>query len=62
MLKDNIIAPYNFKIEKRLFLFNLLYANVDNHLNQLCQLHRASSLSAFDQNDMVTSYSNKLIN
>lgn len=53
MLKDNIIAPYNFKLERRLFLFNLLYDTVENNLNQLCQLHRASSLPVFDQNDMV---------
>lgn len=53
MLNDNILAPYNFKLERRLFLFNLHYATVENNLRQFCQLHRAASLPAFEQNDMV---------
>lgn len=53
MLDQNVLAPYKFVPGKRLFLFNLHYGRVDLYLNQLCQLHRASSLHAFEQNDMV---------
>lgn len=54
MLPKNVVAPYAFKLEKRLFLFNMHYARVDEYIHQLCQLHRASSLHACEQNDMVT--------
>lgn len=53
MLTKNVVAPYDFKLEKRLFLFNMHYARVEEYINQLCQLHRASSLHACEQNDMV---------
>lgn len=56
MLEDNILAPYKFKSEKRVFLFNMHYAKVDDYLTQLCQLHRASTLHAVEQNSMVCSY------
>lgn len=55
MLEDNILAPYKFKSEKRVFLFNMHYAKVDDYLTQLCQLHRASTLHAVEQNSMVCS-------
>lgn len=53
MLPKNVVAPYTFKMEARTFLFNMHYARVDEHIHQLCQLHRASSLHACEQNDMV---------
>lgn len=53
MLHKNIVAPYTFKFEERLFLFNMHYARVDEYISQLWQLHRASSLHAIEQNDMV---------
>lgn len=53
MLHKNVVAPYTFKYEQRLFRFNMHYARVDEYINQLCQLLRASSLHAIEQNDMV---------
>lgn len=53
MLPKNVVAPYSFRMEKRMFLFNFHYAKVEEYINQLCQLHRASDLHAIDQNDMV---------
>lgn len=53
MLNNNVIAPYQFKHEKREFLFHFRYAQVDEFLNQLNQLHRAASLSTVEQNDMI---------
>lgn len=53
MLTKNVVAPYSFKIEDRLFLFNFHYAHVNEYIHQLCQLHRASNLHACEQNDMV---------
>lgn len=54
MLEGNILAPYKFILEKRVFLFNMHYAKVDDYLTQLCQLHRASSLHAVEQNSMIS--------
>lgn len=53
MLPKNVVAPYSFRVEHRVFLFNFHYAKVEEYINQLCQLHRASDLHAIDQNDMV---------
>lgn len=53
MLPKNVLAPYAFRNENRVFLFNFHYAKVEEYINQLCQLHRASDLHAIDQNDMV---------
>lgn len=53
MLEANQLAPYNFKTETRTFLFSFHYARVDEYLSQFCQLHRASSLHACEQNSMV---------
>jgi len=39
--------------EKRKFLFLLNYARVTDCLPQICQLHRASTLPAAEQNSMV---------
>ncbi|CAG9854526.1 unnamed protein product [Phyllotreta striolata] len=52
LLEKNIIAPYQFKKPAN-FLFLLNYANVANCLPQMCQLHRASSLPAAEQSDMI---------
>ncbi|KAJ3655160.1 hypothetical protein Zmor_014297 [Zophobas morio] len=52
MLEGNIVAPYKFK-ESTNFLFQLNYANIMNCLPQICQLHRASTLPAAEQADMI---------
>lgn len=52
MLEGNVIAPYKFKGSDN-FLFLLNYANIMNCLPQICQLHRASTLHAAEQADMV---------
>ncbi|RZB38733.1 protein FAN-like [Asbolus verrucosus] len=52
MLEGNIVAPYKFK-EATNFLFQLNYANIMNCLPQICQLHRASTLPAAEQADMI---------
>lgn len=56
MLENNIVAPYKFKDIKTSFLFELHYAKVDDYVGQLNQLHRASSLYAYEQNSMVKFY------
>lgn len=48
-----MVAPYKFRGPGS-FLFLLNYANVVNCLPQICQLHRASSLPAAEQADMVS--------
>ncbi|XP_044266497.1 protein FAN-like isoform X1 [Tribolium madens] len=52
MLEGNIVAPYKFR-EATNFLFQLNYANIMNCLPQICQLHRASTLPAAEQADMI---------
>ncbi|CAH0557856.1 unnamed protein product [Brassicogethes aeneus] len=52
MLEGNVVAPYKFK-ESANFLFLLNYANIMNCLPQICQLHRASTLPAAEQADMI---------
>lgn len=58
MLNGNILAPYKFITEKHTFLFYLHYAKVSEYLHQICQLHRASSLHAHQQNSMVRNFIN----
>lgn len=53
MLDRNVLAPYVFKYEKRTFLFSMQYARIESLLQHLGQLHRASSLQPYEQNDMV---------
>ncbi|XP_063224918.1 protein FAN-like isoform X2 [Bacillus rossius redtenbacheri] len=53
MLEGNVLAPYRFKGVKQRFLFLLNYAQVKDCLPQICQLHRASSLPAAEQNSMI---------
>lgn len=53
MLERNVLAPYTFRNEKRTFLFSLHYGRVEQILHHLSQLHRASSLQPYEQNDMV---------
>lgn len=55
LFEKNTIAPYQFK-ESANFLFLLNYANIMNCLPQICQLHRASTLPAAEQADMVSFY------
>lgn len=52
MLEGNIIAPYKFQGASN-FLFLLNYANIQECLPHMCQLHRASTLAAAEQADMV---------
>lgn len=56
MLERNVLAPYTFKNEKRTFLFSMRYARIEAVLQHLSQLHRASSLQPYEQNDMVRVY------
>lgn len=53
MLSGNILAPYVFQNETKKFLFVLNYAQVDVCLVSIKQLHRAASLPAAEQNQMV---------
>uniref|UniRef100_U5EY84 Putative neutral sphingomyelinase n-smase activation associated factor n=1 Tax=Corethrella appendiculata TaxID=1370023 RepID=U5EY84_9DIPT len=53
MLSGNILQPYKFKQEIRVFFFNFHYGKVDEYLPQLHQLHRASTLHAYEQNSMI---------
>lgn len=53
MLPKNVVAPYSFRMERRVFLFNFHYAKVEEYIDQVQQLHRASDLHAIEQNDMV---------
>ncbi|XP_062537016.1 protein FAN-like [Armigeres subalbatus] len=53
MLKDNVVQPYNFRQHRRFFLFNFHYAKLEDYVQQLCQLHRASTLPAYEQNSMI---------
>lgn len=55
MLEGNLIAPYKFCSNGN-FLFELNYAKVEDCLPQICQLHRASTLPAAEQTDMVRYY------
>lgn len=61
MLDKNILAPYVFKLEKKIFLFKLHYAQISEYLPQICQLHRASSLHAYEQNSMVNKFNMKMM-
>ncbi|PNF22132.1 hypothetical protein B7P43_G06803 [Cryptotermes secundus] len=53
MLAGNVLAPYSFVAEKHSFLFLLNYAHVADCLPQICQLHRAATLPAAEQNSMI---------
>ncbi|KAJ9595217.1 hypothetical protein L9F63_013478, partial [Diploptera punctata] len=53
MLAGNVLAPYTFVPDKSKFLFLLNYAKATDCLPQICQLHRASTLPAAEQNSMI---------
>ncbi|XP_055630908.1 protein FAN-like isoform X2 [Toxorhynchites rutilus septentrionalis] len=53
MLNDNVVQPYRFIQERRMFLFNFHYAALEDYIRQLCQLQRASTLAAYEQNSMI---------
>ncbi|XP_053694361.1 protein FAN-like isoform X2 [Sabethes cyaneus] len=53
MLNENVVQPYQFRQERRTFLFSFHYAKLEDYLQQLCQLHRASTLHAYEQNSMI---------
>ncbi|XP_001651497.2 protein FAN isoform X1 [Aedes aegypti] len=53
MLNDNVVQPYNFRQHERFFLFNFHYAKLEDYIQQMCQLHRASTLPAYEQNSMI---------
>ncbi|KAK9870435.1 hypothetical protein WA026_008004 [Henosepilachna vigintioctopunctata] len=52
MFESNIVAPYRYK-DSANFLFILKYGDIMHCLPQICQLHRASSLPAAEQIDMI---------
>ncbi|KAL3282016.1 hypothetical protein HHI36_005219 [Cryptolaemus montrouzieri] len=52
MFESNLISPYTYKGSAN-FLFILKYGKIINCLPQICQLHRASSLPAGEQIDMI---------
>ncbi|KAG4071183.1 hypothetical protein HA402_001173 [Bradysia odoriphaga] len=53
ILERNVLAPYTFRNERRVFLFSMQYARIETLLQHLSQLHRASSLQPYEQNDMI---------
>lgn len=53
MLEGNVVAPYTFKNCRRKFAFLLNYAHIEHCLRRIGQLHRASSLSPAEQNQMI---------
>ncbi|KAJ1521516.1 hypothetical protein ONE63_003179 [Megalurothrips usitatus] len=53
MLEGNIVAPFVFNHNAEKFQFVLNYANVDNCVAQISQLHRASTLPLVEQNTML---------
>ncbi|XP_017773064.1 PREDICTED: protein FAN-like [Nicrophorus vespilloides] len=52
MLERNIIAPYKF-CDNGKFIISLTYANSIYCLRQICQLKRATTLNASEQDDMI---------
>ncbi|KAL5277391.1 NSMAF.2 family protein [Megaselia abdita] len=54
LLKNNVIAPYQFHRVNKSFVFSFDYIKVDDRVLPFCeQLKRASSLPASEQNDMI---------
>uniref|UniRef100_A0A182PBK7 WD repeat-containing protein 55 homolog n=1 Tax=Anopheles epiroticus TaxID=199890 RepID=A0A182PBK7_9DIPT len=53
MLDGNQIQPYRFVQKECTFLFNFHYAKLDECLQQICQLYRASTLPSYEQNSMI---------
>ncbi|XP_053677990.1 protein FAN-like [Anopheles nili] len=53
MLKNKVIHPYHFVQKEYTFLFHFHYAKLDECLQQICQLYRASTLPSYEQNSMI---------
>ncbi|XP_058126854.1 protein FAN-like [Anopheles ziemanni] len=53
MLSENTIQPYHFVQRECRFLFNFHFAKLDECLQQICQLNRASTLPSYEQNSMI---------
>uniref|UniRef100_T1JHX1 WD repeat-containing protein 55 homolog n=1 Tax=Strigamia maritima TaxID=126957 RepID=T1JHX1_STRMM len=53
MLPSGIIKPYTTIKKTERYLFSLIYGSIDDCIPQICQLHRASTLSAGDQASMI---------
>ncbi|KAG1668548.1 Protein FAN [Nymphon striatum] len=53
MLKDNVIAPYEFNKNKQKYLFTLQFIKVEDCLPNICQLMRASTLPGAEQAAMI---------
>uniref|UniRef100_A0A182JZX8 Protein FAN n=1 Tax=Anopheles christyi TaxID=43041 RepID=A0A182JZX8_9DIPT len=53
MLDQNQIQPYRFVQKECTFLFHFHYAKLDECLQQICQLYRASTLPSYEQNSMI---------
>ncbi|XP_041776593.1 protein FAN-like isoform X1 [Anopheles merus] len=53
MLDRGQIQPYRFVQQECTFLFHFHYAKLDECLQQICQLYRASTLPSYEQNSMI---------
>ncbi|XP_035898589.1 protein FAN-like [Anopheles stephensi] len=53
LLDQNRIQPYRFVQKECAFLFHFHYAKLDECLQQICQLYRASTLPSYEQNSMI---------
>ncbi|XP_054283298.1 protein FAN-like [Macrosteles quadrilineatus] len=53
MLEGNVIAPYTFRDVRKKFIFILNYGHTEQFLRRIGQLHRAASLPASEQNNML---------
>uniref|UniRef100_A0A182MZP2 WD repeat-containing protein 55 homolog n=1 Tax=Anopheles dirus TaxID=7168 RepID=A0A182MZP2_9DIPT len=53
MLDRNVVQPYRFVQRDCTFLFHFHYAKLDECLQQICQLYRASTLPSYEQNSMI---------
>uniref|UniRef100_A0A1B6CKQ1 WD repeat-containing protein 55 homolog n=1 Tax=Clastoptera arizonana TaxID=38151 RepID=A0A1B6CKQ1_9HEMI len=58
MLEGNILAPYVFKNARKKFIFCLNYGHIEDCLRRIGQLHRASTLTAAEQNQMINTIEN----
>uniref|UniRef100_A0A182QB95 WD repeat-containing protein 55 homolog n=1 Tax=Anopheles farauti TaxID=69004 RepID=A0A182QB95_9DIPT len=53
MMDGNVVQPYRFVQRECTFLFHFHYAKLDECLQQICQLYRASTLPSYEQNSMI---------
>lgn len=53
MMARNVVAPFKFVRRSTSIIFSVKFGNVEDHLAQICQLQRASTLPPVDQNGMI---------